>query len=215
MLTLLFNQPAAGGAVTATLSATLADATLSSSSTVTPAAGAVTATLAATLEDATLASTATVASAGAVTATLAVTLDDATLSSTATVPAAPVAVQTATGGGRAFKSWKRKRREEDALQEAIRAALGEPADSTPTVVEPAAPQARQKAPQRDWTLPQAQDYSTEAAHIAALTQAVASIADAYSRAQAAKARDELTARRKAKVAKVRKLLMLVDLMDAA
>jgi hypothetical protein len=158
------------------------------------------------------------AAGGAVTVSFAATENADTGAITVTVNAVPVPITT-SGGGYTNKSWRRKAKEARALREAIREALAQPDPVVvPVVVEAAqalaaAPERVQEAP--NWDLPQPQDYSTEAAHIAALTQAVASIADAYSRAQAAKARDELTARRKAKVAKVKKLLMLLDLLDAA
>jgi hypothetical protein len=211
----------ATGAVTATLSATLTDATLSSAATVTPAGAAITATLSATLGDATLASTATVTpAAAAITATLAATLQDATLSATATVPAVPVPITT-TGGGGSNKTWRRKAKEAEALRQAILKALAQPDPVVvPVVVEAAeavaVPERVREAP--NWDLPRPQDYSTEAAHLAALTRAVeAATARAQAVAQERQrvARDELMARRKAKAAKVAKIMRLLEMVDAA
>ena len=257
---------AAAGAITATLSATLADATLSSNATVTPAAGAVTATLSATLEaaslasaatvtrnitatlaatlanatlasnatvtrnitatlaatldPATLASNATVASPGAVTATLAATLADATLTSAATVGSVAPPVQQFGGGGGSIH-WRVAAKQRRKLEEAIRAALRAAEDvqeAAPfTDIEQAAPVEREIV-QRDWTLPQPADFSTEAAHLEALTEAVDRLSVAIAMQNRARA-DEMARRRvekaKALAAKVRKVLRLVDLADAA
>jgi hypothetical protein len=220
LVTADFFEPAAG-AVTATLAVTLADATLASTATVTPAAGAVTATLAATLADATLASTATVTpAAAAVTATLAATLQDATLSATATVPAAPVPITTSGGGSN--KSWRRKAKEAQALRRAIREALAQPDPVVvPVVVEAAeaVPERVREAP--NWDLPRPQDYRSEQAHLAALTRAVEQATAVARRIQAQRAaqdkvaRDELVARRKAKAAKVARIVRLLEMVDAA
>jgi len=210
----------AAGAVTATLAATLGNATLASTATVTPAGAAITATLAATLQAATLASTATVTpAAAAITATLAATLQDATLSATATVPAVPVPITTSSGGG-SNKSWRRKAKEAEGLRQAILKALGQPDPVVvPVVVEAA--EAVAEAVEADWTLPQPKDYRSEQAHLAALTRAVEAATE-QARVIAARqkaAQDELSAKRKAKAQQVEKtvskVLRLLEMVDAA
>lgn len=187
MLTLLLNQPAASGSVTATLAATLADATLSSS-----------ATVKANIEG-----------------DLAVTLADATLSSTATVPAAPVPITT--GGGTGGKSWKRKEHEAQALKRAIRKALGQVEEAVgveAVALAKAEPKPAPVAVRDVLSLPPAQDYSTELAHVEAITAALDRVYAELPRIQAARIA-EARERRRAKVAKVRKLLLALDLADAA
>jgi len=179
----------------------------------------VTATLAATLQAATLASTATVTPAGAaITATLAATLQDATLSATATVPTVPVPETTfLAGGGGSAKSWWKKKEEVEALQAAIRRAMyGEPAE---TVIETIAEVRRVIRPApAPLDLPPAEDYSSELAHFEAITKALDLVAREASRRKAIadrKSHDELMSRRKARAAKVSKILRLLDMIEAA
>jgi hypothetical protein len=202
---------ASSAGVTATLAATLGAATLSSTATV---AANITATLAATLQAATLASTATVTpAAAAITATLAATLEDATLAATATVPAAPPVVpDNLAGGGGSGKTWRKRKEEADALKAAIRRAMYGAEDAVQDAVQ-AAPSLQVRAELPTLDLPQQQDYSTELAHLEAITAMLDRIsreAPVIRQRRVAAA----SAKAKPKIEKVRKLLAMLDLVDA-
>lgn len=123
------------------------------------------------------------------------------------------------GGGGSGKGWKKRKEETDALKAAIRRAMYGAEEAVEDAVEavqiPAPSTPRVQPPTLE--LPDAADYTTELAHLDAITRMLDRISreiPAINQRRAEQAAREKVERARPKIDKVRKLLAMLDLVDA-